>query len=360
MSRFKGRLSSVAAFLTFLALLGIFALFQLSNRNIPLEPSPTEFIEPALYSIFFTHPSDPKSLSLRGGPDEMIVNAIEEARFSIDVAAFELNLWSLRDALRDAHRRGLRVRFITDGDHLLEPEVHDLIFAGIPVVADEGEHFMHHKFIIVDAYEVWTGSMNFTINGAYRNHNNLFRIRSHALAASYTREFEEMFIEKRFGALSKKDTPHSVLHVNDQKIEVLFSPDDGVASRVLELLRSAEKRIDFMMYSLTLDDVGDLLLEKSTEGVAVRGVLDGGQVENQGSEYVKLRGNGLDVRVDTERGKMHHKIIIIDGAISILGSYNFSRNAEKHNDENVIIVYDKKIADQLLYEFESIYQMATP
>ena len=36
--------------------------------------------------------------------------------------------------------------------------------------------------------------MNYTINGAYRNDNNLVKVRSAQLAESYLAEFEEMFV----------------------------------------------------------------------------------------------------------------------------------------------------------------------
>ena len=32
---------------------------------------------------------------------------IDQARISVDMAIYDLNLWSLRDALIDAHRRGV-------------------------------------------------------------------------------------------------------------------------------------------------------------------------------------------------------------------------------------------------------------
>ena len=54
---------------------------------------------------------------------------------------------------------------------------------------------MHNKFVILDRLEVWTGSMNYTINGAYHNDNNLVRVRSNRLADNYTAEFEEMFVD---------------------------------------------------------------------------------------------------------------------------------------------------------------------
>ena len=52
------------------------------------------------------------------------------------------------------------------------------------------------QFVVVDRIEVWTGSFNMTINGAYRNNNNLLQVRSREIAENYLREFEEMYIQK--------------------------------------------------------------------------------------------------------------------------------------------------------------------
>ena len=57
---------------------------------------------------------------------------------------------------------------------------------------------------------------------------------------------------------------------------------------------------------------------------------------------------------------MHHKVIIIDSKIVILGSYNFTRSAEDKNDENTIIVHDPTFAGQFLIEFERLYEQAQP
>jgi len=126
----------------------------------------------------------------------------------------------------------------------------------------------------------------------------------------------------------------------------------------MDLLDGADDRIDFLMYSLTLDEIGDALLAKAESGVRVRGVLDGAQVGNLGGEYTKLRGHGLDVWKDSQSAKLHHKVIIIDEAITILGSYNFSRNAEEYNDENVLIIHSPEIAAEFLLEFERLYNLA--
>ena len=48
---------------------------------------------------------------------------------------------------------------------------------------------------------------------------------------------------------------------------------------------------------------------------------------------------------------MHHKVILIDGETVITGSYNFSKNAETSNDENILILKNREIAGAFLREF---------
>ncbi len=51
-------------------------------------------------------------------------------------------------------------------------------------------------------------------------------------------------------------------------------------------------------------------------------------------------------------GKMHHKVIIIDNKTVITGSYNYSRNAEELNDENIVILRCPAIAHYYTKEFK--------
>ena len=78
------------------------------------------------YSVYFTDPADPASKSLRGGPDKHLAEAIRAARVSVDVAVLQLNLWSIRDALLEAHKRGVQVRMVTESDYLDGKEIGQL------------------------------------------------------------------------------------------------------------------------------------------------------------------------------------------------------------------------------------------
>jgi phosphatidylserine/phosphatidylglycerophosphate/cardiolipin synthase-like enzyme len=81
---------------------------------------------------------------------------------------------------------------------------------------------------------------------------------------------------------------------------------------------------------------------------------------NTGTEYDGFRAAGLDVRLDGEPGLLHHKVIIIDGEIVVMGSYNFTASAEKYNDENLIVIHNSEIAALYMQEFRRAYAAATP
>jgi phosphatidylserine/phosphatidylglycerophosphate/cardiolipin synthase-like enzyme len=286
--------------------------------------------------------------------------AIKGARLSVDVAIYDLNLWSLRNALLDAHRRGLEVRVVTESDNLDEPEIQALQEAGIPVLGDRRESLMHHKFVVIDRLEVWTGSMNFTTSDTYLNDNNMVRLRSSRLAEDYTVEFEEMFVDDRFATSSPVNTPHTTLTVDGTPLEVYFSPEDGTLERLLALIQAADSSIYFMLYSFTSDEIAEAMLARAAAGIQVRGVLEETQyMSNIGTEYDRLRTAGLDVWLDGNPRNMHHKVLIIDERILVTGSYNFSANAEKSNDENTLIIHSSQIVLPYMSEFERVYAQAT-
>jgi phosphatidylserine/phosphatidylglycerophosphate/cardiolipin synthase-like enzyme len=326
------------------------------QQPVPASPAATQ---PGWYSVYFTDPNASIATSYRGGIDEALAAAIDQARLSVDMAIYDLNLWSLRDALLNAHRRGVVVRLVTDSDNMDEMEIQELKQAGIEVLGDRRESLMHHKFAIIDRSEVWTGSMNFTTGGAYRDNNNLIHLRSSKLAEDYQAEFEQMFVEDHFGTSKQAITPDPTFTVNGSLLEAYFSPQDGTLQHIQQVVSSAQESIDFLAYSFTSDELAQALIERAGLGVTVRGVFDKDQYHsNAGTEFDRLASTGIDVRLDGNERLMHHKFIIIDEKIVITGSYNFSNNAEHNNDENTLIIHNQDIASQFLAEFQHIFELA--
>ncbi len=303
--------------------------------------------------------SDPLSGETSGGPDVPLIGAINSARDSVDIAIYNLTLQNLGDALIKAHKRGVTVRIVMESEAMDKSLPQKLIQAGIPIVGDQREGLMHNKFAIIDGQDVWTGSMNYAYASAYTDFNNLVRIRSLKMAQNYQINFEEMFTERKFGVGKRPNTPAPRVTVAESPVEVYFTPDDGARVHVQAEIKKAQRSIDFLAYSLTSDDIADAMIDRASAGVALRGVFDASQAaSNTGGEFERMRRKDLDVHLDGIDGLMHHKVIIIDGQTVITGSYNFSNNAENTNDENLVIIHNRRIAELFLEHFEKVYSSA--
>jgi len=311
------------------------------------------------FEVYFTDPTNPASKQDSGGVEEAVIASIDTARLSIDAAFYSLSLRDIANALLRARDRGVQVRVVMESDNRDKSVPQALIDGGIPILGDRREGLMHDKFIVIDRSEVWMGSMNYTVSGTYEDNNNLIHIRSVKVAENYEVEFNEMYVDDLFGPDSLASTPNPFLTVDGTDVETYFSPDDNVAARLLDVLSLAQESVYFLAYSFTSDDIGQLLRDKSAQGVTVQGVMEDAQIEsNQGTEFDLFRQLGLDVRRDGNNGQMHHKVIIIDRSIVITGSYNFTASAEDRNDENLVIIYSPEIANLFLQEFQRVFAIA--
>jgi phosphatidylserine/phosphatidylglycerophosphate/cardiolipin synthase-like enzyme len=336
------------------------------SKAVPTQPIPIGSVQEipmqvgygargSFYEVYFTDPFNPDADKQEGGPDAPLVQAIDAARISVDVAAYSMSLYSVQAALLRAQKRGVQVRMVMESTNMLDSVPQALLDAGIPIIGDNRPGLMHDKFMVIDRSEVWTGSLNYTTSGAYEDNNNLVRIRSSKVAEDYTVEFEEMFVRDFFGPDTIDRTPYPNVTIDGVPLEIYFSPDDHVVNRIIELLRGAQQSIYFLAYSFTTADFGDILLQKARKGLDVSGVMEEQQVKsNKGTEFTPFQQAGLPVYVDGNPGQMHHKVFIIDQKIVITGSYNFSSSAENTNDENVVIFFDPQIAAQYMAEFKRV------
>ena len=290
-----------------------------------------------------------------GGPslEKRLVTRLANAAERIDAALYHLDSAPIADALIEAHNRGVQVRMVTETDNIDEEAIGRLQEVGIQV-ADDGnpDSYMHHKFIVIDERYVWTGSYNTTYNGAYKNNNNVIFIDSVPLAYNFAQEFRELFLDMEVA----QSSGGFVTKLSDgTQISTYFSPKNDTISPLLKEIQSAEKSIHFMAFSFTHDALGNAMRDRFESGINVRGVFEERQANNQYSEFNTMKDAGLPVVLDKNRGTMHHKVIVIDGETVITGSYNFSKNAETRNNENLLIIKEnREIAEAYVSEFERI------
>jgi phosphatidylserine/phosphatidylglycerophosphate/cardiolipin synthase-like enzyme len=118
-------------------------------------------------------------------------------------------------------------------------------------------------------------------------------------------------------------------------------------------LAKAKKSVHFLTFSLTDVEIGRTMVEKARAGVQVGGIFDRWLAAGQYSLFDQFRSEKLSVLRDGNEALMHHKAIIIDGSTVISGSYNYSQNAERNNNEAFVIV---KRAPTIANAFEAEYQ----
>ena len=66
-----------------------------------------------------------------------------------------------------------------------------------------------------------------------------------------------------------------------------------------------------------------------------------------------LEAAGVPVWIDFEPAIAHNKIIVIDGRLTIGGSYNYTAAAQKRNAENVTFTESRELAHEYLGNWDS-------
>jgi len=217
---------------------------------------------------------------------------------------------------------------------------------------DNRNQISHNKFCILDKRIVWTGSFNPTVNGDTRNHNDVLVIRSSRIADFYEGEFETLW-NGIYGD-KKIHTGGKRFVLNDDPIEIYFCPQDFCAQRVIEKLVASTEEILFMTFSFTHDEIAQALTDQHSRGIDIKGVMESSQ-NSRYSVFDKLNASGINVKWEHSPAKLHHKAFIIDSRIVITGSMNPSANGDLRNDENIIIIENKQIAQKYKEEFKILF-----
>jgi phosphatidylserine/phosphatidylglycerophosphate/cardiolipin synthase-like enzyme len=336
-----------------------------SSGGAPGPAGPSTTSVEGLFEVGFTQPRYPdKPADHSGGLDEHLVTFIDTAQRSVDVAIYDFDLQNVAQAMARANARGAKVRMVTDSDTLensnaaVKGAFKTVTQAGIPIVDDKRRAIMHHKFVVVDGQVVLTGSWNFTTGDTYRLNNNAVIIHSPAVAQNFSAEFERMFVERKFGPSKPQGVPNPKVTAGTTTIETLFSPQEDPDATLAQYIRAAKSRIDFLAFSFTDDRLGQAVMERARAGVTVRGVFETTGSETKYSEYGPMKAAGLEVYQDGNPYVLHHKVFVIDGHITVFGSYNFSDNAATSNDENMMIVDDPALAASFTCEMERMLTLA--
>ena len=365
--------------------------------------------------VYFNSPATRPETGSDANTDDVLVQTLDRARTSIDMAVYGFSRRPVIEAAIRAHNRGVRVRIVGDaksntgytGGYL------DMDRLNIPMQTGNQNHIMHNKFFIIDEQRVFVGTGNITSNSFDRDNNAWVIIDSPAVARDFTAEFEQMFAG-RFGAAKVRLENGESYPVGDTRVEVRFAPEEDALGRLLQAINEAQSSVRFFIFAFTKDSVGSALIAKHREFTAynqfcdpalnpvlveaggqgaaadahrtlhrcgtapfarklVQGVVDRSQLHSNGPyhEFYRLLTAGVDVVLDGNENagqpgdyqaggaRQHDKTIVIDGGLPTAkvctGSFNWSSSATGSNDETLLVLEGERLTALYVEQFERLY-----
>jgi len=154
--------------------------------------------------------------------------------------------------------------------------------------------------------------------------------------------------------------PQSISKGYEPQVKVFFSPKGGCTEAITTIIGGAQKSILIQAYSFTSEPIVQALIRAKERGVEVRVVLDRSQYEARSTAAVPLHSAGIEVRMDAKHSIAHSKVMIIDEQILITGSFNFTRQAEISNAENVLIMLNPDLAAAYVQNWNLHYEHSDP
>jgi phosphatidylserine/phosphatidylglycerophosphate/cardiolipin synthase-like enzyme len=129
---------------------------------------------------------------------------------------------------------------------------------------------------------------------------------------------------------------------------VCFTPGQNCTAVIVKVLSEAKTSVYVQAYSFTSAPIAKALIDAQKRGVHVEVILDKSNLNQRYSSDTFLKNQGIPTYIDSKHAIAHNKIMIIDVERVITGSFNFTKAAEEHNAENLLVIKDKKIAEEYM------------
>jgi phosphatidylserine/phosphatidylglycerophosphate/cardiolipin synthase-like enzyme len=136
------------------------------------------------------------------------------------------------------------------------------------------------------------------------------------------------------------------------EVQPLFSPYDKVDDAIHVQLKQASKSVHCSLYGITNLRLANDLIAVKKRGADVGVGLDKIQASGKHDLHDKLQAGGILVEIKPVATFEHNKFCVLDGSIVITGSWNWSNNAQRQDNSDVIITDCPKVA----HAFETAYQ----
>jgi phosphatidylserine/phosphatidylglycerophosphate/cardiolipin synthase-like enzyme len=137
--------------------------------------------------------------------------------------------------------------------------------------------------------------------------------------------------------------------------------DDDIQPLLLEHIVKAQKSIVAAIAYFTDNAIFEALLLAQKRGVQVALIIANDPINHQSLlNYGLLAQEGCALYWYPPATLMHHKFCIIDNALLLMGSYNWTKAAAYYNRESLICFSEAEIVEEFCREFEKLLCDAQP
>ncbi|WP_458118834.1 phospholipase D-like domain-containing protein [Paenibacillus sp. Z6-24] len=142
--------------------------------------------------------------------------------------------------------------------------------------------------------------------------------------------------------------------VDSSNMDYAFTSQGQNAEQlVLQTINDARQSIDLSMYNLSRGSIVKALAKAAERGVQVRIISDQSKVNLE--DLQKLLDANVPIRINTFDGKMHEKLMLVDGQTALVGSFNYTRASSEENDEVLLAIHDAALTGKWKEVFEKMW-----
>ena len=124
-------------------------------------------------------------------------------------------------------------------------------------------------------------------------------------------------------------------------IAVYFSPNGGCAEAIVHAVDGARECVYVQAAQFTSAPIARALVAAKGRGVDVRVVVDRKKEDDDHSQVDRLLSAGIPTFADGQHHTAHNKLMLIDHRVILTGSFNFTRDADTENAENLLVIDGK-------------------
>lgn len=323
----------------------------------------------------------------------LLIEAIDHAKSSIEIAVYSMDHEGIRDALYRAGARGVRVVVLLSDKRKTG---HDRVFKNLPknverkdiasVRTVDSSGSMHHKFMLVDRgmheAKLFFGSYNFTVFQERYDPSFIMETTRPEIIKVFGEEFDRIYAEKQEGEITRNAFAARIVYPEGY-LEIWFSPrESGTQSlreRFLGLIRESKNTINVLIWNLTDKKVANAFLEEAKENRQIKIVTDDYNFLGTDSVFPFIESekelynlSNLEILTDAKRNKeiedvyglknfnsfLHQHLLLVDGDTAVFGTNNWSNNGFFNNYESVMITNIPTIFSSFKSTFEANYTSA--